>query len=258
MKVVILAGGLGTRLGEETVNIPKPMVEIGGRPILWHIMKIYSSFGFNEFVVALGYKAEVVKRYFMNYHLITSDCTVDVGAGTMHLLDSPQQKRDDWVIHLIDTGLNTQTGGRLKRLEPLLRDEPFMLTYGDGVSNVHIPSLIERHHQAGRMATITAVRPPARFGGVLFDGNMVSEFTEKPQAGEGWVNGGFMVMTPDIFQFIDGDDDPLEVKLLETLANNRQLAAYKHDDFWQCMDTVRDKQFLERLWNSPNPPWRKW
>ena len=234
MKVVILAGGLGTRLAEETEIKPKPMVEIGGWPILWHIMKHYAHYGHKEFYIALGYKGEVIKRFFMDYAALTSSLTVDLAKGlvTMHA-----SKAEDWVVHLMDTGVTTQTGGRLKRLEPWLKDSSFMITYGDGVSNVNLDSLVQLHRTKGRVGTVTAVRPPARFGGILFDGDIVDKFAEKPQIGEGWINGGYFVFEPNIFDYLEGDRSSLEAHRLEKLAADRQFAAYKHIDFCQCMES---------------------
>src|SRR5579872_2251867 len=245
MKVVILAGGLGTRLAEETQVRPKPMVEIGGHPILWHIMKHYSRHGFREFIIALGYKGTDIKRFFLDYNRLQSNVTVELATGQQHFYESVI---DDWTVHLIDTGLDTQTGGRVKRLQPWLEGEAFMLTYGDGVSDVDLNGLLDFHRAGGRLATVTAVRPPARFGGLVFDGERVQEFTEKPQIGEGWINGGFMVLEPGIFDYIDGDESVLERDALERLAADRQLAACRHDRFWQCMDTLRDLRVLEALW----------
>lgn len=255
MKTVILAGGLGTRLAEETDRIPKPMVEIGGRPILWHILKHYSAYGFSEFILALGYKSDVVKRYFLEYHLMSGGLSIQLATGAV----IPHARQcEDWEVHLVDTGLETQTGGRLKRLESWLKDGTFMVTYGDGVSNVNLPALVEFHRRCGKLATVTAVRPPARFGGLIFDGDLVCQFTEKPQIGEGWINGGFMVFEPAIFQYLEGDNTSLEADVLERLAANRQLAAYRHEGFWQCMDTLRDVRLLESLWQSGKAPWKMW
>jgi glucose-1-phosphate cytidylyltransferase len=253
MKVVILAGGLGTRLAEETEVRPKPMIEIGGRPILWHIMRHFVHFGFREFVVALGYKGDDIKRFFVEYPTLSSDITVELGAGRVTTRGAGC---DDWRVHLIDTGLRTNTGGRLRRLREILGDETFMLTYGDGVSDVDLGALVAFHRSERCVATLTAVRPPARFGGLVFDGNLVSQFSEKPQIGEGWINGGFMVMEPDIFDYLPGDEAILEVDALERLAAERKLAAFRHDRFWQCMDTLRDKRLLETLWSSGQAPWR--
>jgi len=254
MKTVILAGGMGTRLAEETDVTPKPMVEIGGSPILWHIMKLYSTAGFNEFVVALGYRAEVVKRYFLNYYHLRNDLTIG-GDGRVEVHDGG---RDDWLIHLIDTGVETQTGGRIKRLADHLRDETFMLTYGDGLADVNCSALLDFHRAHGKLATVTAVRPPARFGGLLFDGDLVSEFTEKPQIGEGWINGGFFVLEPGVLDYIEGDESIWEREPLERLAQDGQLVAFRHDGFWQPMDTLRDVRFLEGLWQSGAVPWKLW
>lgn len=255
MKVVILAGGFGTRLSEETNRVPKPMVEIGGRPILWHIMKYYSYYGFKEFIIALGYKGEIIKEFFLNYYTLQGDMTIYLKNGKIKNYNNDSE---DWIIHLIDTGLHTSTGGRLKRLESWLKNEKFMLTYGDGLTNLNLHDLSSFHCKWKRMATVTAVRPPARFGGLLFEGDLVSEFTEKPQIGEGWINGGFMVFEPEIFEYIYGDETRLEQDVLEKLACDRQLVAYKHTGFWQCMDTLRDVRLLEDLWNSGKAPWRVW
>lgn len=255
MKVVILAGGFGTRLSEETIVKPKPMVETGGKPILWHIMNIYDAYGFNEFVVALGYKGESIKEYFLNYHNLQSDLTVSLKTGEV---TASKNCCRDWTVHLIDTGLNTMTGGRLYRLKDKLKGESFMLTYGDGVSNIDINKLLEFHKSHGKKATITAVKPSARFGGMKFNGDRVIEFTEKPQAGEGWINGGFFVFEPEVFKYLSGDQTVLEKEPLENLAKDGQLMAYKHEGFWQCMDTLRDKQLLEKLWESGKAPWKVW
>ena len=255
MKAVILAGGLGTRLQEETRVKPKPMVEIGGKPILWHIMNIFSSQGINEFIIALGYKGEVIKDYFVNYHVLRNDVTVHLGNGKTEIHDGDCE---NWVIHLIDTGPTTQTGGRVKRLARWIGNEPFLLTYGDGVANINLNGLIDFHTKLGKIATVTAVRPPARFGGISFDGDLVERFEEKPQIGEGWINGGFFVFEPDVFEYIDGDDIALEREPLERLSGKGELAAYRHEGFWQCMDTLRDLQLLDRLWANPQPPWKIW
>lgn len=255
MKVVILAGGLGTRLAEETEVRPKPMVEIGGRPILWHIMKHYSHYGFNEFFVALGYKGDVIKHYFMDLCTLNGDMTVSMSLGQV---ERRSREGDDWTVHLIDTGQETNTGGRIKRLEPWLRDGTFMVTYGDGVSDIDLQELLKFHRRHGRMATVTAVRPPARFGGLIFEGELVADFTEKPQIGEGWINGGFLVFEPAIFNYLHGERSSLEADALERLARDRQLAAYRHERFWQCMDTLRDKRLLESLWREGRAPWKVW
>jgi glucose-1-phosphate cytidylyltransferase len=255
MKVAILAGGLGTRLSEETTLRPKPMVEIGGMPMLWHIMSLYAAHGFKEFVVALGYKGELIKDYFLNYHYRARSLTVrlDTGSVSLHSGDT-----EDWVVHMLDTGADTQTGGRVKRLAEYVGPEPFMLTYGDGVSDIDIPRLVEFHRAQGRLATVTAVRPPARFGQMVLDGSRVLEFTEKPQIGEGWINGGFFVLEPGVIDYIAGDHASWEFEAMERLAADGQLAAYPHQAFWQCMDTVRDVQLLERLWLEGNAPWKTW
>jgi glucose-1-phosphate cytidylyltransferase len=254
-KVVILAGGLGTRIAEETEVKPKPMIMIGDRPILWHIMKIYAHYGFQEFFIALGYKGEVIKRYFLDYFALNGSMSINLANGEV----TPYQHHcEDWIINLIDTGLSTMTGGRVKKLEPWLKDSTFMVTYGDGVSNINIQALLDFHRSQGKIATLTAVRPPARFGGIIFDGDLVGQFTEKPQTGEGWINGGFLVLEPEIFQYLEGDEDGLEISLLERLAEDGELAAYRHYDFWQCMDTLRDKIILENLWKTDNPPWKVW
>jgi glucose-1-phosphate cytidylyltransferase len=255
MKVVILAGGLGTRLTEETDLRPKPMVEIGGRPILWHIMKHYAHHDFKEFVIALGYRGEMVKRFFLDYCALSGSMTVDLSTGAVKNEDN---ECEDWLIHLRNTGQATNTGGRIKRLQPWLKDGTFMLTYGDGVSNIDLSQLLKFHKEHGRIATVTAVRPPARFGGLVFSGDLVAEFTEKPQIGEGWINGGFMVFEPAVFDYLNDDTTSLETDALEQLASEQQLAAYKHEDFWQCMDTLRDKRLLESLWQRPGAPWRVW
>ena len=254
MKVVILAGGLGTRLTEETELKPKPMVEIGGRPILWHIMKHYAHHGCKEFFIALGYRGEVVKRFFLDYCSLSGSMTVDLSQG---VVNNHQNDCEDWLVHLQDTGHETNTGGRVKRLQSSLSEGTFMLTYGDGVSDVDLAKLLEFHRAHGRIATVTAVRPPARFGGLIFDGDLVTEFTEKPQIGEGWINGGFMVFEPAVFDYLDGDDSSLERDALEKLAMDKQLVAFRHEAFWQCMDTMREVRMLENLWRN-DPPWKVW
>lgn len=255
MKVVVLAGGLGTRLAEETEIKPKPMVEVGGRPILWHIMRHYSHFDFNEFFIALGYRGEVIKRFFMDYCSLSGNMTLDLGRGHVESQDS---ECEEWVVHLRNTGLETNTGGRVKRLEPWLRDGTFLFTYGDGVCDLDLRELLAFHRAQGRIATVTAVRPPARFGGLVFDGDLVAEFTEKPQVGEGWINGGFMAFEPAVFDYLEGDQTNLEADVLERLAADRQLAAYRHEGFWQCMDTLRDKRLLDGLWSAGRAPWKLW
>ncbi len=253
MKAVILAGGLGTRLAEETEVRPKPMVEIGGQPILWHIMKGYAAHGIREFVIALGYKGHVIKRHFLDLHSLSGSMTVEMRTGRIVGHDA---ECEDWTVHLMETGTNTLTGGRVGRLRNLLCDETFLVTYGDGVSDIDITKLIAFHREQRLLATVTAVRPPARFGGVVFDGPRVASFTEKPQTGEGWINGGFMVCEPGVLDYIRGDDTSLEAEVLEALAAKRQLAGYRHHGFWQCMDTLRDKHYLEHLWSTGKAPWK--
>jgi len=255
MKVVILAGGLGTRLSEETEIKPKPMVEIGGFPIIWHIMKHYAHYGFKEFYIALGYRGEVIKRFFMDYHSLNASLTIDLSSGTVN---AHERECEDWIVHLKNTGQETYTGGRVRRLAPLLGDGTFMVTYGDGVADINLHELLKFHREQGRIATVTAVRPPARFGGLVFDGDMVVNFTEKPQIGEGWINGGFLVLEPGIFNYLEGDESSLEAEALERLAADKQLAAYRHEGFWQCMDTLRDKRLLESLWQEGRAPWKVW
>jgi glucose-1-phosphate cytidylyltransferase len=255
MKVIILAGGLGTRLAEETEIKPKPMIEIGGRPIIWHIMRHYAHYGFKEFFIALGYRGEVIKRYFLDYCNLSGSMTIDLTSGTVQAQDS---ECEDWVVHLKNTGQETNTGGRVKRLEDGLKGGTFMLTYGDGVCDVDLRRVLDFHRAHGRIATVTAVRPPSRFGGLVFDGDLVADFTEKPQIGEGWINGGFMVLEPAVFDYLEGDDTSLEADALERLASDRQLVAYRHEDFWQCMDTLRDKRLLEALWQEKRAPWKVW
>mgnify|MGYP001559538787 CR=1 FL=1 len=255
MKVVILCGGLGTRLSEETSLKPKPMVTVGGHPILWHIMNIYGAHGFNEFALALGYKGETVKEYFLNYYSLDSDLSIDLKTGAVNHIS---QSKRDWKVTLVDTGMDSMTGGRLHRLEPTLRPHgTFMLTYGDGVADVDVNRLVAFHKAHGRLATVMAVRPPARFGGFVLDGDRIAEFKEKP-TGEGWINGGFFVFEPGVFDYLSGDQTVLEGSPLETLARDGQFMAFKHEGFWQCMDTLRDRQYLDHLWASGAAPWKKW
>jgi glucose-1-phosphate cytidylyltransferase len=254
MKTVILCGGLGTRLSEETQIKPKPMVEIGGRPMLWHIMKIYESHGFNDFTLALGYKGEVIKDYFLNYHARQSDLTVHLQGGQV---DYSNPTAEDWRVSMIDTGANSMTGGRLLRLKPHLESGgTFMLTYGDGVSDVDLTALLAFHRSHGRLATVTAVRPPVRFGELSIEKNRVTKFQEKPQAKEGWINGGFFVFEPGVFDFISDDSTLLEREPLEQIAKKGELMVYQHPGYWQCMDTVRDKATLEDLWMNDKAPWK--
>jgi len=253
MKVVILCGGLGSRLSEETQVRPKPMVEVGGKPMLWHIMKIYEHYGITDFMLALGYKGEVIKDYFLHYHARLSDLTVHLANGQV---DYSNPNAEDWHVNLIDTGANTLTGGRLLRLKPHLQSEgTFMLTYGDGVSDVNLESLLAFHRSHGRLATVTAVRPSARFGGMHIGDGRVLDFKEKPQSGEGWINGGFFVFEPGIFDYIENDATVLEQSPLEKLADDGQLMAFEHSGYWQCMDTVRDRSVLQELWDSGHAPW---
>lgn len=256
MRVVILAGGLGTRLAEETSARPKPMVEIGGYPIVWHIMSTYSYYGFKQFVLAAGYKADSIKDYFVRYRATQSDITVNLCTGAV---EYHNMHRADWEVRIIDTGLETLTGGRLRRLEPMLTPEgTFMVTYGDGVADVNPCDLLDFHRRHGRIATLTAVRPPARFGTMTFEGDHVCDFKEKPQTSEGWINGGYFVFEPEIFDYLEDDRTTLEGEPLERLAADGELMAYRHPGFWQCMDTLRDKQRLQALWDEGSAPWRVW
>lgn len=255
MKVVILAGGRGSRLAEETVVRPKPMVEIGGRPMLWHIMKIYATHGFTDFLVACGYKGKMIKEYFANFFLLNSDYVIDLRDGSMEVTNS---NHVDWTVGVVDTGLDTMTGGRVLRLREYLEDEPFMVTYGDGVGDVDLARLVDFHRGHGRAATVTAVRPPARFGDLNLNGDEVREFSEKPQTAAGWINGGFFVFEPRVFDYLEGDDTVLERTPLERLAADGELMACRHPGFWQPMDTIRDKELLEKMWASGDAPWRIW
>lgn len=255
MKAVILAGGFGTRLSEETTLKPKPMVEVGGKPILWHIMKIFSTYDVNEFVIALGYKSEVIKEYFLNFYAINNDITVDLASGktTIH-----EGKQPDWKIHLVDTGLSTMTGGRLKRVRQWLGDEPFFFTYGDGVADIDLHALLDFHRAHGKLATVTTVRPPARFGNIGFAEERITEFYEKPETGEGWINGGYFVLDPKAIDYIDGDDTVWEQEPIRRLVADEQMMGYRHAGFWSCMDTLKEKNLLEKLWIQPDTPWRIW
>lgn len=253
MKTVILCGGLGTRLSEETQAKPKPMVEIGGRPILWHIMKIYERYALKDFVLALGYKGDTIKDYFLNYHARQSNLTVHLKNGQ---IDYSNPMAEDWRVALIDTGTNSMTGGRLLRLKPHLQSGgTFMLTYGDGVADVDLSALLSFHRAHGRLATVTAVRPSARFGSIHINGGQVREFKEKPQSGEGWINGGFFIFEPAVFDYLQDDSTILEQSPLESLARDGQLMAYEHPGYWQCMDTIRDRDGLQALWDSGRAPW---
>lgn len=256
MKAVILAGGFGTRLSEETNLRPKPMIEIGGKPILWHIMNIYSAYGINEFFIAAGYKAEVIKEYFLNFYAINNDISIDLSNGKTIVHDGNQP---NWKIHIIDTGLYTQTGGRLKRLKKWLEGkETFMFTYGDGVADINLDDLLAFHRSHGKLATVTTVRTPARFGRIGFDGDRIAEFYEKPQAAEGWINGGYFVLNPKAIDYIDNDDCIWERNPIEKLAHDDQLMGYRHYGFWSCMDTLKEKNYLEELWNTDKAPWKIW
>jgi glucose-1-phosphate cytidylyltransferase len=255
MKVALLAGGLGTRLAEETEVKPKPMVEIGGKPILWHIMMHYSHYGFNNFAIALGYKGEVIKKYMVDYCSLNSNLTVDFQTGAVTMQGG---HRPSWTVDLVDTGTNSLTGGRIKRLAPCIGNETFMATYGDGVSDVNLQDLLAFHKSHGKLVTLTVVHPPARFGHLELDGDQVTEFSEKPQTREGWINSGFFVLEPEIFDYIDGDQTSWEKEPLERLAKEGQVMAYKHTSFWQCMDTIRDKKLLETLWQTGKAPWKMW
>jgi glucose-1-phosphate cytidylyltransferase len=255
MKVIILAGGRGTRLAEETEVRPKPMVEIGGKPMLWHIMNIYAAHGHNEFFVACGYKGEIIKEYFRNFYIHNSDYVVDLRTGSVDVVGTNGL---DWKIAVVDTGQDTMTGGRILRLRSFVDGEPFLVTYGDGLGDVDIRDLVRFHRSHGRLATITAVRPAARFGGLVMEGDAVREFTEKPQTGEGWINGGFFVFEPGVFEYLDSDETVLEREPLERIAADGELMAYRHDGFWQPMDTLREKRLLQSLWSTGSAPWKVW
>ena len=255
MKAVILAGGLGTRISEETHLKPKPMIEIGGKPILWHIMKTYSFHGINDFVICCGYKGYIIKEYFANYFLHMSDVTFDMSANKMEV---HQNSAEPWRVTLVDTGDNTLTGGRLKRVRKYLGDEDFCFTYGDGVADVDVMALVAFHKQQGCMATVTSVQPPGRYGALKTDGNLVKGFMEKPQGDGGRINGGYFVLSPKVIDYIDGDNTSWESGPLERLAKERQLVAFQHHGFWQPMDTLRDKNHLEELWQSGKAPWKVW
>jgi glucose-1-phosphate cytidylyltransferase len=255
LKVAILAGGVGTRLAEETEIKPKPMVEIGGTPIIMHIMRHYAHYGHKQFAIALGYKGEYIKKYMMEYALLQSHLTVDLKSGEVERHGSDKL---DWTVDLVDTGRDTLTGGRIKRLAPFIGNETFMLTWGDGVADVDLDKLLAFHQSHGKLATVTAVRPTARFGHLEFDGDRVVEFSEKPQTAEGWINGAFFVIEPAVFDYIEGDATQWEHEPMERLAREGQLMAYRHDSFWQCMDTLRDKKLLEDLWESGKAPWKTW
>jgi glucose-1-phosphate cytidylyltransferase len=252
MKVILLAGGFGTRISEYTSSIPKPMIPIGGKPILWHIMNTYAKYDYKNFYIALGYKAEIVKKYFLNYKELNSDFLIDLNSGK---IDFFSINSVDWKVSLIETGLKTMTGGRLKRISKYIDNEPFLLTYGDGLSNINIQELVKFHKSHGKMVTVTAVRPAARFGELKLDGDIVSNFSEKPQMGDGWINGGYFVIQPEFLNYIENDDTILEKSPLEQVAQLGELVAYRHDGFWQCMDTKRDHDMLEEIWENGDAPW---
>ena len=255
MKAVILAGGMGTRISEESHLRPKPMIEIGGKPILWHIMKIYSAHGVNDFVICCGHKGYLIKEYFANYFLHMSDVTFDMARNRMEVL---QNSAEPWKVTLVDTGEKTMTGGRLRRIRHLLEDEPFCFTYGDGLSNVNVRALVDFHRMQKRLATLTAVQPPGRFGALDITENLITRFEEKPLGDTGWINGGFFVLSPKVIDYIDGDESVWEREPMERLAREGQLAAFLHRDFWHPMDTMRDRAHLESLWDSGSAPWKKW
>jgi glucose-1-phosphate cytidylyltransferase len=255
MKVLLLAGGYGTRLSEETDIKPKPMIEIGGKPILWHIMKMYSHYGYNEFVILLGYKGYYIKEYFSNYYLHLSDVTFDMSDGKIEVHNNSSEP---WQVTLLDTGLNTMTGGRVKRAKEYIKNEPFMLTYGDGVCDVNIKELVEFHKKNKTKATMTAIQPAGRFGALDINSNKVIDFVEKPAGDGNWINAGFMICEPEVLDLIESDDSIFEQYPLQTLAQDGQLSAFKHSGFWQCMDTLRDKTRLNKLWDENQAPWKIW
>ncbi len=256
MKVVLLAGGFGTRISEESYLKPKPMIEIGDMPILWHIMKIYSYYGYNDFIICCGYKGYLIKEYFANYYLRRCDITFDFCNENQMI--THDNFSEPWKITLVDTGLNTMTGGRIKRIQPYIGNEPFLLTYGDGVSDVNVSNLVEYHKNHGKIGTLTAVQPEGRFGVLQIENDNIESFREKSKSDTGWINGGFMVLEPKIFDYIAGDATVFEKDSLETLANQGELMAYKHGGFWQCMDTMRDKEKLESMWANNEAKWKLW
>ena len=256
MKVLILAGGFGTRLSEETEIVPKPLVEIGGRPVLWHIMKSYSHYGFNEFVILLGYKGYYIKEFFANYFLHQSDVTIDLSSGKM---DIHRNESEPWKVTLLDTGLNTMTGGRIKRAAGIINNEPFMLTYGDGVANINITELNNFHKNHGKLITMTSIQPEGRFGAVeIAENNMVTSFREKPKGDGSWINGGYFVCQPQVLDYISSDKTIFEKEPLESLATKKQLVTYQHNGFWKCMDTLRDKVQLNEMWDAGQAKWKIW
>ena len=256
MKVVLLAGGFGTRISEESQHKPKPMIEIGDMPILWHIMKTYSHYGFKEFIICAGYKQHVIKQWFADYFLHTSDVTFDFSQGNKMIVHHAHS--EDWKVTVVDTGLHTMTGGRLKRIRPYLGDEPFFMTYGDGVADVDIPATLAFHRSHGKLATMTAIRPESRYGIIDLEGEQVLSFREKSQNDVGWINAGFMVLDPKVLDYVEGDSIMFERDPMENLARDGQLMCYRHEGFWQCMDTLRDKQKLDGLWESGAAPWKLW
>ena len=255
MKLVILAGGFGTRISEETIRRPKPMVEVGGKPILWHIMKLYSTYGITDFIICLGYKGYFIKEYFANYFLHNSDITFDLANNKMEV---HQNQSEPWRVTLIDTGIHTMTGGRLKRIQKYITDDTFCFTYGDGIGDININELIAFHNQQNSLATVTAVKPPGRFGVLNVEKNRISKFEEKPHGDESWISSGFFVLSRKVFDYIDDDNTSWEKEPMETLANEGNLSAYVHRGFWQPIDTLRDNQLLEKLWSTGNPPWKVW
>ena len=258
-KVVILCGGKGTRIREETEFRPKPMVEIGHKPILWHIMKIYGAYGFNDFVLCLGYKGEMIKEYFLNYEIMNSDFTIELGSNRKHIQVHDSHVKDTWNVTLADTGTSSMTGARLKQIEPYIETDNFMMTYGDGVANIDLDKLLEFHVSHKKIATITGVRPPSRFGELVTQGSTVTEFSEKPQIREGYINGGFFVLNRKVFNYLSEDEGCIfEREPLEKLANDDQLRVFFHNDYWHCMDTLRDLDILEKEWHKENPSWKVW
>lgn len=256
MKAVILAGGLGTRLSEETIIRPKPMVEIGGMPILWHIMKIYSHYGINDFVICLGYKGYIIKEFFSNYFLHKSDVTFDLKNNTMHVHD---KRAEPWKVTLVDTGINSMTGGRIKRIAPYVKNDPmFCLTYGDGLADIDINALIDLHKQEKKLSTVSIVQPAGRFGAIEYEGNTVNKFLEKPRGDGGWINGGFFVLSPKVFEYIKDDHTTWEQEPMNNLSQHKQMSCYFHKGFWQPMDTLREKNMLEELWQNNKAPWKVW
>lgn len=259
MKVIILCGGMGTRLSEETEHRPKPMIEIGGKPILWHIMKIYSFYGFNEFILCLGYKAEIIKEYFLNFEMMNSDFTVDFGNSSKNIQIHNSGNNENWKVTLVDTGLHTMAGSRIKKIEPFIDSDNFMLTYGDGVADINISKLMKFHCDHNQIATVTGVKPLARFGVLTADGEKVVEFSEKPQVKEGYINGGFFVLNRKVFDYIEnGEDSYFEHQTMVRLAQDKELMIYRHNGYWHCMDTIRDMKLLEEEWGKTNPAWKVW